>query len=226
LIFDLDGLLVDSEPTWKKVEIDVFNALGVPLSWELTNETMGMRMIDCVRYWRERFPWKGPNDFEVEQRVTAEVIRRLCNSGRLKPGAQHAVEAAANTGLPLAVATSSPRSYAQQLLAHFNLDGHFAVVHSAERESYGKPHPQVFLSTARQLAVPARDCLVLEDSVNGVLAAKAARMSCIAIPSPELADDRRFAVADRIMRSLEQLADELEGRLADCAAGRLESLLS
>ena len=225
LIFDLDGLLINSEPTWKTVEIDILGSVGVPLTWEMTEQTMGMRMLDVVRFWRERFPWNGPNDREVEQRTVHEVIKRLCASGSLQPGAERALNAAVAHKIPTALATSSPLHCAEQLLTHFGLREHFSVVHSAEKEIYGKPHPAVFLSAARLLGVHQRDCLVLEDSVNGVLAAKAARMYCIAVPDAEFAGDKRFTVADSVIASLEVFAAKLEKRGAEFREGQLEVLL-
>ena len=93
------------------------------------------------------------------------------------------------------------------------LGGAFDFIHSAEEEEYGKPHPAVYLTTARMLGVAPTECLAIEDSLNGVIAAKSARMKCVAIPSPESRVDSRFTIADATLDSLTEINTELWKRL-------------
>ncbi|HEV2862122.1 MAG TPA: HAD-IA family hydrolase, partial [Pyrinomonadaceae bacterium] len=89
------------------------------------------------------------------------------------------------------------------------LAGEFEVAYSAEEEEYGKPHPGVYLTTARRLGVSPAECLAVEDSFNGVLAAKAARMKCVAVPEPAPKADPRFCIADAVLDTLEDLNEEV-----------------
>jgi sugar-phosphatase len=108
----------------------------------------------------------------------------------------------------LGLASSSATEIIEAVLDKLELARFFAVVQSAEHEPYGKPHPAVYIECARRLGVPPDRCLAIEDSPAGVLAAKAARMTCIAIPAPELRDDHRYCIADARLESLVELMVE------------------
>ncbi len=134
--------------------------------------------------------------------------------GRLQPGARRTVEHCAARGLPLAIASSSQYRLIELVLRHFELDRYFGVVHSAEDEPYGKPHPGVFLTAADRLGVAAPRVLVWEDAPAGVLAAKAARMACVAVPEPADRHHPAFGIADATLGSLEEVDEPLWRRLA------------
>jgi sugar-phosphatase len=123
----------------------------------------------------------------------------------------------------LAVASSSEYRLIESALAHFDLRRHFALIHSAEDEPYGKPHPGVFLTTAEKLGVVPRRCVVWEDAPAGVLAAKASSMTCIAVPEQGEGDQPAFALADLVVDSLLDVTgaslDALERALVAPASG-------
>jgi sugar-phosphatase len=134
--------------------------------------------------------------------------------GRLMPGALRSLDLASARG-PIALASSTPLELIYRCLDHFDLRGRFASVHSAQNEPYGKPHPGVFLSAAVSLGVAPTDCLVIEDSGAGVLAAKAGSMTVIAVPTKEDRPRVVFALADLVLDSLEDLSPEwLDERFA------------
>jgi mannitol-1-/sugar-/sorbitol-6-/2-deoxyglucose-6-phosphatase len=201
-IFDMDGLLIDSEVLWHEAEIEILGALGVPLSSERCRTTKGMFVNEVTRYWFARSPWDGPAPDEVAVTVVDRVIELIVTKGELKPGATHAIDLCEERGLPLAVASSSEYRLIEAALVHFDLRGRFALIHSAEEEQYGKPHPAVFLSAASRLGAERTRCLVWEDAPAGVLAAKAASMACIAVPEHEEARHPAFALADLVVDSL------------------------
>jgi sugar-phosphatase len=203
VLFDLDGLLIDSEPLWQRAEIAEFGALGLPLSAAECARTTGLRIDEVVAYRQRQHPFADPA--QVAERIVQRVIELIHEEGALLPGALAALYRFAGQGLPMGLASSSPLSLLQAVLSRFSLQRFFQVVHSAQGEPYGKPHPAVYLSAARLLQVPAPQCLALEDSLNGVIAAKAARMGCIAVPAPADRDDPRFCLADAVLDSLEQL---------------------
>ena len=202
-IFDMDGLLIDSEVLWHEAEIEILGGLGVPLAAAGCRTTKGMFVNEVTAHWHGLHSWgPDPTPDEVAVTIVDRVIELVLTKGELKPGAEHAIDLCATTGLKLAVASSSEYRLIDAALEHFALRGRFAVVHSAEDEEYGKPHPAVFLSTADELGVLPRRCVVWEDAPAGVLAAKAASMACIAVPETGEGHHPAFGLADLVIESL------------------------
>ena len=201
-IFDMDGLLIDSEILWHEAELEILGGLGVPLAPDSVRTTKGMFVGEVTEHWYARFPWSGPTTQDVAVTIVDRVIDLIVQRGQLKPGAVHAIDLCERRGMPLAVASSSEYRLIEAALTHFDLRDRFAFVHSAQDEEYGKPHPAVFLTTAARLGSAPKRCLVWEDAPAGVLAAKAASMACIAVPEPADADLPAFALADLVLGSL------------------------
>lgn len=214
VIFDMDGLLIDSEPLWQRAEVEVFGALGLALTPADCARTTGLRIDEVVEFWGRQRRWPDPPR-QIAERIVRRVIELVRDEGTLLPGAGPALEFCAGRGLPLALASSSDRSLIEAVLGRFALARHFRVIHSAQEEPYGKPHPAVYLSTARLLQVPPAACLAIEDSLNGLIAARAARMGCIAVPAAADRFDPRFSLADAVLDSLAQIDAGLWRRLAD-----------
>lgn len=213
-IFDMDGLLVDSEPLWHEAEIEILGGLGVPLVASACRQTKGMFVNEVTRYWHERYPWEGPDPDQVAVAVVDRVMALVVDRGRLQPGVAGAIALCRDHGLALGIASSSEYRLIRLVLDHFDLAKEFDLVQSAEDELYGKPHPGVFLTTAGRLGVAPDRCLVWEDAPAGVLAAKAARMACVAVPEPAERDRPAFAIADAVLDSLEQADEPLFLRVA------------
>jgi mannitol-1-/sugar-/sorbitol-6-/2-deoxyglucose-6-phosphatase len=204
-IFDMDGLLIDSEVLWHQAEVEILGALGVPLAAEVGRTTKGMFVYEVTEHWFARAPWSGPTPAEVAVTIVDRVIELIVTTGRLKPGAEHAVDLCARRGLSLAVASSSQYRLIDAALEHFGLRGRFGAIQSAEDEEYGKPHPAVFLTAARRMEAPPKRCLVWEDAPAGVVAAKAASMACIAVPEPGEGRHPAFGLADLVVDSLDDV---------------------
>ena len=209
VIFDMDGLLIDSEPLWVRAEIEVFGGVGVVLSEEDCATTKGLRIDDVVAHWHERRGWTACSREDLEQRLVARVAELVRTEGRAQPGVAKAIAAAREITPSIALASSSPRVLIEATLERLDLRSVFRVVRSAQGEPYGKPHPGIFLGTANDLGVPPVQCIVLEDSLVGVVAAKAARMTCIAVPEGFPDHDPRFVIADSVVGSLEAIDAEL-----------------
>jgi sugar-phosphatase len=201
----MDGLLIDSEVLWHEAEIEILGALGVPLAVEGCRTTKGMFVHEVTEHWYALYPWSGPTPAEVAVTVVDRVIELTLTKGKLKPGALHAVDLCAGLGLSLAVASSSEYRLIDAALTHFGLRDRFAVIHSAEDEEYGKPHPAVFLTAARRMSAPPKRCVVWEDAPAGVLAAKAASMACVAVPEHGEGNHPAFALADLVVGSLDDV---------------------
>ena len=209
VIFDMDGLLVDSEPLWVRAEIDIFGEVGVVLGEDDCALTKGLRTDDVVAYWFTRRPWVGTAPVDVEARLIGRVASLVRQEGVALPGVANAIAVAREGGRRVALASSSPLVIIHATLERLGLEGAFDVVQSAQSLPLGKPHPGIFLRTAELLAVPAVDCVVLEDSLTGVIAAKAARMRCVAVPFDHPEHDARFVIADAIVGSLLEVTSEL-----------------
>lgn len=205
-VFDMDGLLVDSEPLWHRAEIAVFGRYGVELSAELCRTTKGMFVGEVARHWYARHPWEGPSAPEVADEIVEAMAVLLAEEAVLLPGVHHALGFCRSRVPLLAVASSSPHRLIDVVLRRFALRDRFDVVHSAEHERAGKPDPAVFLSTAALLGVAPERCVVFEDAPAGVASATAAGMRCVAVPEHHAGADRSdFALADVVLGSLAEL---------------------
>ena len=206
-LFDMDGLLLDSEILWHQAELEILGSLGVPISRSGTRSTKGMFVAEVVAYWYSRSPWAAPSLEAVVDAVVSRVGDLVESEGRLMPGALRAIELTAERGA-VGLASSTPLALIERCLAHFGLRDRFSVIATAADEEYGKPNPAVFLTAASRLSANPSHCLVFEDSGAGVLAAKAARMTCVAVPIDEERSLAAFAIADLVLGSLDDLSIE------------------
>jgi sugar-phosphatase len=209
VIFDLDGLLVDSEPFWRQAEIEVFASVGLQLSETQVRQTMGLRIDDAVRHWWERHPWTGSTPAEVERAVTARVAELIAAGGKPMPGALEALALCRRLGLPMAVCSGSYAVVIAAALGALGIESQFTVWHSAEWEPLGKPHPGAYLSTAAKLGMDPTGCLAVEDSFHGAIAAKAARMRVVAVPEAQASGSARWGFCDAVLPSLVGFDQEL-----------------
>ncbi|QLY61177.1 MULTISPECIES: hexitol phosphatase HxpB [Citrobacter] len=205
-IFDMDGLLVDSEPLWDQAELDVIASLGVDITrrHELP-DTLGLRIDMVVDLWFAQQPWSGPSLQEVTDRIITRAIALVEETKPLLPGVREAVALCKSQGLRVGLASASPLHMLEKVLTMFDLRDSFDALASAEKLPYSKPHPQVYLDCAAKLGVEPLSCVALEDSVNGMIASKAARMRAIVVPAHENQDDARFVLADVKLTSLADL---------------------
>lgn len=201
-IFDMDGLLIDSEPLWQRAEIVAFASVGLRLNGEMCKQTMGLRSEEVVKYWYERHPWKGASLKEVETFVLNQLSQLIANEATPMDGAVELVQHLAHARMKLAVASSSPLAIIRAVVDRLGIARYFTTLRSAQDQPYGKPHPGIFIDTAKDLACSPSNCIVFEDSVNGVVAAKAARMKTVAVPDPSMFDRPEYSIADLKITSL------------------------
>ncbi|BES84811.1 2-deoxyglucose-6-phosphatase [Pectobacterium araliae] len=208
-IFDMDGLLIDSEPLWDKAELEVIASLGVDISLrESMKDTLGLRIDMVVELWYQHSPWATPGRDDVVRRIIDRAIELVAEQRPLLPGVEYALQLCREQNLKIGLASASPLRMQQQVLRMFNLEHYFDVLMSAETLPYSKPHPEVYLNAANGLGISPAQCVTLEDSVNGMIATKAARMRSIVIPQAEFRADARWVLADYKLDSLNQLAEE------------------
>lgn len=180
-IFDMDGLLIDSEPLWRSAEIKVFQSCGIDFNEEMCRQTVGMRIDEVVQYWNEQLYLQLPVD-QTANKIVDELITLVQKDGQPLPGVLKTLESLKAHGRKIALASSSSMRIISAVVDRLNIKNYFDVLHSAEYEKYGKPAPDVFLSTARKLSVSPSDCVVYEDSKNGMKAGISAGMKTILIP--------------------------------------------
>ena len=209
VIFDMDGLLINSEPFWQIAEIEIFGALGVNLSHEESVETIGMRLDKVVEYRFNKQPWEGQTIEEVTDAIMHRVIEQIYERGEAMPGVYDLLNFVSKQPVKVGLATSSHPELLEAVMNHLDIDHYFEVKCSATHEVNGKPHPAVFLTVARELDVNPTQCLVLEDSYRGILAAKAAEMLCISVPDPSLRNEPGLIIADKVLNSLTEFDDVL-----------------
>lgn len=202
VIFDMDGLLIDSEPVWVEAEILVFSKVGVPLTPEMTKQTMGLRSDEVIKYWHTRFPWSGPSQKSVDDELISMMVKLLSVKDITRPGVQDIIAIFEKHNLPMAIASSSPRKLLNAAVKRLAIENKLQSIHSAEHEPYGKPHPGVYITAAKKLDINPEFCLAFEDSPNGVLAAKAAKMKCVAVPDENHKNSDIFKIADIVLDSL------------------------
>ena len=141
----MDGVLIDSEPLWQRAEIEIFPSVGIHLTPEMCRRPMGLRIDEVVEHWFTTRPWDSPSREEVAGRVVARVRELIGTEGALLPGTEEALAFATGKGR-VALASSSFYVLIDAVLDGFGLRDHFEVVHSAEDEPYGKPHPGIYLT--------------------------------------------------------------------------------
>jgi HAD superfamily hydrolase (TIGR01509 family) len=204
VVFDLDGVLVDSEHVWDEARMALAEERGGRWTENASRDMMGMSSLEWSRYMRDEISI----DEEPEE-ISAEVVRRLERIYRdelpLMEGAVEAVERLA-AHWPLGLASSSNRELIDLVLELSGLERLFAATVSSEEVRRGKPAPDVYLETAGRLDVAPQKCAAIEDSENGILAAKGAGMRVLAIPNPQyLPHDEALAAADEVLGSLAEL---------------------
>lgn len=209
VIFDMDGVLVVSEPMWRIVMIKGFRSVGLDFTEADCRKTTGMRLDEVVKYWYKKNPWEGKSAYELHDEIIEDLCVMIMEKGVPIEGAVEAVEFFKSHNLKIGLASSSNNKLINTVIKKLGIVKHFEAVHSAEYLPYGKPHPQVFLECARSLQVQPEECLVIEDSVNGVIAAKAASMKVIAVPDTEHANDKRFVIADVQLNSLNEITEDI-----------------
>ncbi len=213
LAFDMDGVLVDSEPLHLEATRSVLKSEGVEVSWEVFTEYVGTTVNDTWRDLIGRYGLKGRLD-DYLRRYEEAVLKILARKLEPEPGVKELIDAARQRGTRLALASSSRQSWITATLAGLAMDDVFEVVVCGEAVAHGKPAPDIYLETARRLAISPQRCVAIEDAPKGVAAAKAAGMYAVGVRKP-YNDEAGLASADTILKSLEEfdlsLLDATEG---------------
>lgn len=213
VVFDMDGVLLDSEPFWQEAEIEAFGRVGLRLEATDCLRTMGLRVDEVVAFWLDRRPWdteRHPLEAVAEDIVDG-VVARVRGRGRMLPGVREGLREVSVRGLPCGLASSSPERVIAATLEALGLERTFEVTVSAQHEARGKPDPGVYLTACRGLDTAPGRSLAVEDSVAGLRAAKAAGMVCAMVPDPSVAGSPEMRRADLVLDSLAGLGPAWSG---------------
>jgi HAD superfamily hydrolase (TIGR01509 family) len=205
VIFDLDGVLADSEPWWNEIDTTLLAEYGVTYRGEYHQNVLGLSYRLAVEFYQEAFGLSLPAE-EMMQRRGEIAADFFANKIDLFPSAERVLEELREMHMPLAVATSSVSASARPFLDRHGLTSFFEVVITGDEVRQGKPHPDIYRRAAEKLGVAAGSCLVVEDSFSGITAAKAAKMRVAAIPDIRFVDPRDYKKeADYVLRNLSEI---------------------
>lgn len=210
VIFDMDGVLIDSEPLWKIAMEEVFASVGCNLTRKDFQKTVGLRIDEVITFWHNAVGWDTYSPKDVENKIVNRMVELIQQNGDPLPGVLDTLQFLQERGLKIGLATSSYTVLIETVLDALSIAEAFDVTHSAENEEFGKPHPAVYLSVAKELEVEAQNCLVIEDSLNGIISGRAAKMKVVCIPEKTHHPEPKLMVADFMFEDMKQLLTALK----------------
>jgi len=205
VIFDLDGVLADSEPWWNEIDKKLLGEYGVTYRGEYHRNVLGVSYRLAVEFYKKLFGLSAPTEELMRRRgeIAAEFFTKRVG---LFPSTRAVLTELRQMNLRLAVATSSVGASARPFLDRHRLTAFFEVIVTGEEIERGKPSPDIYLSAAEKLGIPAVACLVIEDALSGIAAAKAAGMRVAAIPDRRFVDPREYEKkADDLLTDLPEI---------------------
>lgn len=210
VIFDMDGVLIDSEPLWKIAMEKEFHAVGCMITKQDFQKTVGLRIDEVIGFWHREVGWETVTAQELEDRIVQAMVVLIREHGEPLPGVLETIAYLQKMGMKIGLGTSSYRVLIDTVLDVIGCTEAFDETHSAEDETYGKPHPGVYLTVANRLGVAPKKCLVIEDSFNGVLAGLSAQMSVACIPEKTHHPDSRLQVATYHFEDMNSFLNDIQ----------------
>lgn len=202
VIFDMDGLLIDSEPFWEEAGSETLQEFGQTLTADQYHSSTGLRTEEWITHWFGHFNLPMHDAPAAVETILRKAHEKINAQAKMFPGVESIISFFQERGYKIGLATSSPLSLVELVLKKGNLELCFDAITSAEKLPFGKPHPEVYLNCAGMLGLPGMQCIAFEDSFNGLIAAKAARMKCVLVPAAASYDHPKWNVADLKIRSL------------------------
>ena len=213
VIFDMDGLMIDSEPLWNDASFEVFKGYGINSDKKLFSETTGLRTREFLKHWFDHFKLDTEYLLSAEEKIIDLMKQKVLQSGKVQPGLSHILNFFIERKFKIGLASSSPMSLIKITIDYLGVGKAFSAFSSAADLEYGKPHPAVYMDCAKKLNAEMSECLAFEDSFNGLIAAKAARMKCVVVPAAAQFYDPVWNAADLKIASLQNFNDLLMSTL-------------
>ncbi len=204
MIFDMDGLLIDSEPFWQEAGSETLQEFGVELTDEQYHSSTGLRTEEWIEHWFNHFHLSMEQAPAAIDTIIQKAIEKIDARGEIFSGVDSIISFFKEKEFKIAIATSSPLSLVEVVLKKLNPDFSFDAITSAEKLPFGKPHPQVYLDCASALNINPSNCIAFEDSFNGMIAAKAAKMKCVVVPAASAYDHPKWGAADLKIKNLNE----------------------
>lgn len=211
-IFDMDGVLIDSEPLWQQTELDLLHGYGIPITEQELARTRGMPSVPVLRYASELY--QKPLDIEkVAQELLDLAISNILKAKPLIQGVTETLELLARHDIKIAIASASPRYMLDNIVQSCGIADYFSYIASGAELPYSKPHPAVYLQAAKGLGIDPVECIGIEDSKPGMISVKAALMSCIVIPNELDFHENYWALADFKLAKMNEINLQFLARL-------------
>ena len=202
IIFDMDGVVIDSEPLWEKSEKILIGNYGMDYKTDYRDKILGLNQSDSARLMKETFNLELTIQEIIQKRL--EILLSLYkNELKLIDGIEKILYESSKN-FKVGLASSSPREIIDFVLDKFEINKYFQSVVSGDCTNNGKPDPDIYLEAAKQLKTKPENCIAIEDSINGVLSAKNAGMYCIAIPDKRL-ERKKYKMADLIVDNISEI---------------------
>ncbi|WP_372753509.1 hexitol phosphatase HxpB [Mariniflexile sp.] len=206
-IFDMDGVIIDSESFWRQAQKEVLCKWNITITEEdCIQHTMGKRIDDIALIWCSLFDLKT-DPKSLEKDIIKSVVSLINENGKAKKGLYELLDYLKTNNFKIGLATSSSLPIIHSVFKKLAIESYFNVVCSADEEVYGKPHPAVYLKAAELLKAKPANCIVLEDSITGLISGKAASMHTLVIPEEKT--DPRFLISNGIFSSMLEVVDYL-----------------
>lgn len=203
----MDGVLIDSEPLWAEAADKVFKEYGVCLTDEQYKTTTGLRTKEFVHWWFQQYQISDDELLKAEKKIHDVVVELVKQKGETMLGVKYIFEFFKQKNFKIGLATSSPQELIDVVVYLTGIGNYLDATASAQDLKFGKPHPQVYLDCAEKLQVHPTACICFEDSFNGMIAAKAARMKCVIVPHVSQLKDERWSAADLKISSLQNFGE-------------------
>jgi len=204
VIFDMDGLIINSEPLWEDAMIAMFKEYDISVSRKDLLNVKGFRVDEAIVYINNLKRCSNSLLAEQQKLTIKNITTLIKEKGEALPGVLSTIDYCKIKNIPIAIASSSLYEVIDATINRLNLNNHFNIVYSAQDEERGKPHPGIFISTAKKMDVNISNCIIFEDSVNGVIAARAAGAIAVAVPDSSHFDNPQFSIAHHKLKSMEE----------------------
>lgn len=183
VIFDMDGVLIDSEPYWEEAGKETLALYGITLTPEQYMLTTGLRTREWIDWWFTYFNIDKRFAKEAENSIVTKAIEKIRDHALVMPGVDYIFQFFKERNFTIGLATSSPTLLIDVVTEKLQIGKYIKAYSSAEELPHSKPHPQVYLNCAEKLNVSPLNCICFEDSFNGMISARAARMKCVVVPA-------------------------------------------
>ncbi|MCX8080595.1 MAG: HAD-IA family hydrolase [Bacteroidia bacterium] len=209
VIFDMDGILIDSEPLWREAMMRIFEQYGFGITEEQCRSTKGMKIEEVISLWNRQKSLCWEDELKIKMEIHKLLLKLLHQKGKAIPGAMDAILAAKTRRFKIGLATSSDRTLMEAVVKKLGVTQFFDAMVCADGALKAKPHPDVYLECAKRMGVSPRQCVAVEDSYFGLKSARSAGMFVIGVPESECELVKFRETADLVLENLWQVQRKL-----------------